>query len=103
MKNPIIALYRSSDFKINRQDQPAVVVFDHANGEAWNRAGQPEDGPGTQWAQWEDEALSLIESEQAEKHTTAWELLDALLIEWDAFDGDVSYFYDKWASRIDAL
>lgn len=102
MENPIIALYRSTEFDGVRH-QPAVMLFDRANGEAWNRAGSPDDTPGSEWAAWENEALSYIEADQEPSYSSAWELIDALLSEWGSFDGDVSYFYEKWSNRIYAL
>lgn len=59
MENPIITVYRGM---YSRPANP-VDAFDAANGKAWSEAGCPDDRPGTDWANWEDEASRVIASE----------------------------------------
>lgn len=96
MTNPILEHYRNS---YTRPINP-VDAFDEANGKAWTLAGCPDDRPGSEWAAWEEEASRVIESEYVGK-LTGWEIVDDILSEWENFDGDVSWFYDKWARIIE--
>lgn len=57
-KNPIL---RSARFLNKKHFDHAAQLFDHANVQAWEAAGMPDDSPGSQWWEWETEALRHIE------------------------------------------
>ena len=57
-QNPILRVAKSLD---RRDFDSADMMFDAANGEAWEKAGRPADEPGTPWWDWETEAQRKIE------------------------------------------
>lgn len=101
MSNPILTEFNSQPDYYKSHDSH-TAAFDVANGTAWVKARRPNDGPGSQWAEWETEALRVIEAEYAApKYATAWAAIDAMLSEWEDYDGDVSDFYSRWTEVLE--
>lgn len=57
-RNPILNVARTLD---KRDYGYAAAMFDDANGRAWMKAGQPDDLPGSEWWEWENEAQRFLE------------------------------------------
>jgi hypothetical protein len=57
-RNPILRATQNLD---RRDFDYSSDFFDAANGIAWDAAGRPDDTPGSEWWDWETEALRHIE------------------------------------------
>lgn len=57
--NPILAELRNLDMDWT-SEWAGVHAFDAANERAWDNAGQPSDGPGSEWWQFESHAEKVV-------------------------------------------
>lgn len=96
--NPIIALYRSAEFDEKRETLPPVALFDTVNSIAWARAGSPDDGAGSAWAEHENQALRVIEREYERNKPTGLEAWAREIAQSLASDKS-----NDWSEELDSL